>query len=218
MSYIPTKDADLINWGANFSSLLTADPALYGLLPTDALVIQTNFDEFQTAYTTAIDPSTRTIVTVAAKDEERAGFLSLARAYAAIIRANQGVDPADKAALGLTIPDPTPTPIPPPATPPVLVAPLAGPGQLLLAIADSLTPTQKAKPFGVAGALLYRKTGQTAPTDPAGAEVIMILTRADNIISTSDVIVGNYATYWAKWFNRKGELGPLSAGVTMIAI
>lgn len=217
MAYIPSKDADLVNWGNNFATLITADPPRYGLQASDASVIQSNFDEFQTAYGLATDPATRTIVTVAAKDEEKAGFLSLARSYAAIIRANQGVSNDDKVALGLNIPDPTPTPIPAPTSYPVLTIPLAGVGQQYLSVADQFTPTTKAKPFGVAGMLLYRKVGATPAVNMDGAEVIGIVTRADSIISTAGVTAGQITSYAGKWFNRKGELGPLSAITSQVA-
>lgn len=218
MGYIPTKDADLLNWGRNYSDLITADPVLYGLDAADAAIIQTNFDEFDAAYALAIDPPTRTFITVALKDEQRAGFLGIARGYAAIIRANQGVAPEDKAALGLNIPDPTPTPIPAPSTFPILVVPLAGPGQALLSITDELTPSVKAKPFGVAGALLWRADAAGVIPDFDAARVIRILTRADNIIDTSDVTVGNITRYWAQWFSRKGEFGPIGPSAQIVAL
>lgn len=211
MPYIPTRDADLITWGSNFASLLTADPMLYGLLASDASVIQSNYDEFAAAYTASQDPSTRTIVTVAAKDEEKAGFLSLARAYAAIIRANGGVTPENKAALGLTIPDPTPTPIPVPGTYPVGNIPFVGVNTHPMTLADQLSPLSKAKPFGVAGALVYRAVGAVAPTDFDDSRAFLIATRADTLVSTAGLTQGQFASYWARWFNRKGEFGPLSA-------
>jgi hypothetical protein len=218
MSYIPSKDADLISWGENYSDLLTADPALYGLTAGDALTVQTQFDEFQAAYNLAVNPSTRTIVTVAAKDEEKAGFLSIARAYAAIIRANQAVSPSDKAALGLSIPDPTPTPVPPPSSVPVLAVPLVGPNQHYMTIADQFTPTSKAKPVGVAGMLLYRVVGTAPAVDPEQADVIGLFTRADQLISTAGVVAGKIVTYWGRWYNRKGQIGDFSSPVSAVSM
>ena len=123
MGYIPNRDADLVAWGLNYTDRITATPMAYGLQAADALILQTNYDEFVTAYNLAVNPPTRTIVTVAAKDEERAGFVSLARAYANIIQANEGVTPEQIAELGLTVRDTTPTPIPTPTTQPVLALP-----------------------------------------------------------------------------------------------
>lgn len=220
MSYIPTKDADLINWGSNFAAVITADPAAYGLLAADALTIQTNFDEFNAAYTVAINPATRTIVTIAAKDEEKAGFLSLARAYAAVIRANAGVSPEAKAAAGLTIPDPTPTPIPVPSTYPLMAAPLQGVGTILMTLVDQATPLIKAKPFGVAGACLYfSKWVGATPPDGDSKQLLGLITKSDNIIETAPfATAGEKIRWYAQWYNRKGQLGPIGPVLDTIVL
>lgn len=211
MAYIPSKDADLINWGRNYTDLLTADPARYGLQAADALTLHNLFDDFDAAYALAIDPNTRTKVNVALKDGHKADFLSLARAYAAIIRANRGVTDEDKTALGLNIPDPTPTPVPVPTTVPVMSIPLVGQNVHMFTIVDQLTPSKKAKPEGVAGLLLHRKVGATPATVFEDFTVCGLLTRSDELVSTLGVASGQYVTYAGQWYNRKGELGPLSA-------
>lgn len=218
MGYIPSRDADLINWGDNFSTLLTADPSLYGINASLAAVNQSQYDEFVAAYNLAVDPATKTIVTVAFKDEEREGFLSLARQIAAIIRSDNGVSDASKAALGLTIPDPTPTPVPVPTTQPIIVVPFAGTGQVLMNITDELTPNKKAKPAGVQGCLLFRAYGAALPLSFDDAKLISIPQRSDNIIDTSEVTPGMQTTYWGKWFNSRGEIGPLGPGASIVAV
>lgn len=217
MPYIPTQDAALIQWGRNYSTLLTANPATYGLEAADALIVQTQFDIFDAAYNLAIDPVTRTRVTVADKDGEKLTFLQLARQYAAMIRANAGVSDEDKTALGLNIPDPTPTPVPPPTTYPLVQILLAGLGEMQLFIADQLTPDVKAKPTGVVGCLLFRVTKATRPTDMTGAELHKVVTRADQVIDTSDVPSGNFVGFAGQWFNRKGQIGPIGPMTTFAA-
>lgn len=221
MSYIPTKDADLIAWGDNFASVISADPAVYGLLAADALVIQTQYDEFAAAYTLAVNPATRTIVTIAAKDEEKAGFLSIARQYAAIIRANGGVSDDAKAAAGLTIPDPTPTPIPVPTTTPILAVPLQGVGGVLqMAITDSATPLLKKKPFGVVGACLFAgafTSNNTVP--PVVTPLFALVTKSDQVLTASPTFSAGTKVRWiAQWYNRKGQLGPLGAALDQLVL
>lgn len=215
-SYIPSKEADLINWGLNYTTLISATPLAYGLTAGDAASLASNFAEFQTAYNLAINPSTRTIATVAAKDEQKAGFLSLARSYAAIIRANQSVTNEQLAALGLTVRDSTPTVVPVPTSVPVINVPLAGPSQQYMTIADQYTPTSKAKPQGVAGMLLFRKTAATPQTNFVGAQAVGLFTKADQLLDTSGLTAGEVATYWGRWYNRKGQLGPLSAPASAV--
>lgn len=215
-NYIPSKEADLVNWGENFTDLITATPLAYGLTVLDASTLQSNFDEFKAAYQVAVNPATRTISTIAAKDEEKAGFLSLARAYAAIIRANQAVTNEQRAALGLTVADPTPTPVPIPSSVPVINVPLAGPSVQYMTIVDQYTPTSKAKPAGVAGMALYRKVAATPSGVFLGATLVGLFTRADQLIDTSGLEQGQVATYWGQWYNRKGQLGPISAPASAV--
>jgi hypothetical protein len=216
MAYIPTKDAEIVQWGRNFSDRLTATPATYGLEAADAAIVQNQFNIFNLAYEDALDPSTRTRVTIADKDGEKLTFLQLVRQYAAIIRANAGVTNEDKAALGLTIPDPTPTPVPVPATSPLLTVTLSGVGVHQMSVTDQLTPEKKAKPQGVAGCILYMKSGATIPASMDDAPVAGLLTKCDNIIDTSAVTNGHYVSYRGQWYNRKGQLGPMGDIMTFI--
>lgn len=221
MPYIPTKDADLLAWGQNFADVIAADPAAYGLLTEDSVVISNNMLEFSDAYALAINPATRTIVTIAAKDEEKAGFLSLARAYAAIIRANAGVSNEAKAAAGLTIPDPTPTPIPVPSTTPVMSAPFQGQGTILLTVTDSANPpTTKAKPFGVVGGCLFAAKWSGATPPVASTKVLVgIYTKADNVVDNAGLgVEGDKVRLYSQWFNRKGQLGPIGATIDVILL
>lgn len=208
MAYIPTKDADYSAWSANFSDLITTDPARYGLEVADALVISDQEAIWQAAYLLATTLSTRTRVTVADKDGEKVTSLQINRQYAAIIRANSGVDDADKTALGLHIPDPTPTPVPPPTTYPQISILLCGNNQQQLFIADQLTPDTKAKPTGVAGCLLMRSESVLADPTMAGAILAAVLTRADTVMDTTGLTKGKWANYRGAWFNRKGQIGP----------
>lgn len=216
--FIPNSDADRIAWGLNFSTLISADPALYGVSVPVAAFIQSQYDEFAAAYALAVDPATSTVVTVALKDEEMAGFISIARAIAAQIRANGAVTNENKLALGLTVADPTPTPIPPPTTTPVIVTPLAGVGQVLMNVADSLTPNSKAKPYGVQGMLLMRASGPTLPLNFEDAQLHSIIQRADTLVDTSDLPSGVQTTYWGRWFSTRGAFGPLGAPTSIATL
>jgi hypothetical protein len=216
MPYIPTQDASFVQWARNFSTLLSADPPLYGLTAPDAAVVAGQFAIFDAAYQAAIDPITRTQLTVLEKDGEKVTMLGIARLYAAQIRANEGVADEDKTALGLHIPDPTPTPIPTPTTYPLISVLLAASGIHQLFLTDQTTPDTKAKPQGVAGCLLYALAAATPReltiTDP----VYGIVTRADYTADTSAFTPGQHAMYAARWFNRKGELGPIGPTASFI--
>ena len=70
--YIPSSDGPALDWMQNFSALITAAPATYGLVAADATAIAAAVSAFDTALTAAIDPATRTKVTVITKNENRA--------------------------------------------------------------------------------------------------------------------------------------------------
>jgi hypothetical protein len=207
--WIPTKDADLDPWLLNFADLLTTAPATYGLEAADALIVQNQVDIFHAAYLVAINPSTRTKVAVLEKDGEKLTALGIVRMYGAQIRADKGVTDEDKTALGINIPDPTPSPIPVPVTAPSITVSLAGIGVHLMDVRDVLTPDSKAKPQGVAGCVLFFEDAVGLLTELTAPKVAAIVTRADQIISTADGVVGKYRNYAGQWFNRKGEMGPL---------
>ena len=209
MAYIPTQDAPFDFWADNFCGLIQTDPDRYGLMLYDAGVLTNQFTIWHNAFVLASNPMTRTAVAIADKDGEKVTLLQLVRQYAAQIRANLGVSDDDKAALGLTIPDPTPTPIPAPVTYPVIGVLLAGTGEHNLVIADQLTPWKKTKPYGVVGCLLFAKNGVTPPDNMTGAPLFSVPTKADIVLDVTSYTPGTWLAYAAQWFNAKGQLGPM---------
>lgn len=216
MAYIPTTDAALDNWALNFSTKITANFAEYGLLAADAGIIAGQYAIWHAAYLLAIDPGTRTKLAVADKDGEKVTLLQIVRQYAAQIRANAGITDEQLADLGLNIPDPTPTPIPVPTTSPKLSILLAGIGSHQISMVDSLTPTKKAKPYGVVGALLYGKSGDTYNIDMTDAPLLSVVTRSDYVCDVSGVPAGQWMVYRARWFNAKGQFGPYSTRAAFV--
>ena len=209
MAYIPSKDAELLVWSENFATRIVNDPARYGLLADDAQAINAQYVIFHDAYVLAVNPSTRTKLTVADKDGEKLTLLEIVRMYAAMIRANQGVTTQAKADLGLNIPDPTPTPIPVPTTTPDLSVVLSSNSVHQLSVRDSLTPTKKAKPYGVVGCqLVFVETASSGSAPMESAPTLAIVTTSDFTINTAAMTPGKWAHYRARWFNRKGEFGP----------
>src|SRR5438046_3013565 len=154
-SYIPTRDAELGQWVGNFSTLISASPATYGLVAGDAAAIAGYVNAFVAALTVVNNPATKTKATVAAKDGAKAAMLDIVRPYAQQVRNNNGVSNADKTALGLTIVDRTPTPVPPPTSSPLLSVIGATPGEHTLRYSDANTPDSRRKPAGTIGLQLF---------------------------------------------------------------
>lgn len=213
-SYIPTREGDLSLFVTNFDTLITANPATYGLVAGDAVTIHTYVDTFLTALAAASNPGTKTIVTVADKDGAKAAMLQIVRSYAQQIKANRGVADQDKVSLGLTLNDGTPTPIPAPSTQPIISVIGATPLTHVLRFADSVTPDKRSKPYGSIGLQLWRYVGDTAPTGPEQYEFAEFVTRQPFDSSYSGSQVGKRAWYCARWQTATGLVGPWSAPVS----
>ena len=118
ISYLPQRISAFKTWVLNFSGLLSASPATYGLTAGDAAAVAASYAIFAAAYALSSSLSTRTPVTVAAAQTARNNLTILLRSYVRLILANAGVLDSNKTALGLTIRDAHPTRIPAPGTAP----------------------------------------------------------------------------------------------------
>jgi hypothetical protein len=209
--YIPARDADLANWSNNFSTLLTASPGTYGLLSTDATTVSAVVAPWLTAYALAINPATKTPVTVAAKDTARFSMLATVRPYAQQISLNAGVLTSDKIAIGVNPRTSTPVPIAVPTTNPVLSIDEAGTLQHVLRFQDSMSsPSVKSKPYGVIQMYCYAMTSATPVTDPTTLPFIQACTKSPSLITWDSSAKGHTAYYASRWATRTGKLGPFS--------
>src|SRR3954463_5534654 len=84
--YFPPTDAALSAWADNFSTLITAAPATYGLVAGDATAIAAVVTPFVAAVAAVADPGTRTAALVADKNAKRAAMAAVVRPYAQQIR------------------------------------------------------------------------------------------------------------------------------------
>jgi hypothetical protein len=209
-SYLPTRDADLDTWLNNFQTLIGAAPASYGLVASDATAITAAYTSWHTAYLAAVNPTTRTHGTVSTKNTQKANVSSVVRGYAATIRANRAVSDALKIGLGLHIRDTQPTPVPPPATVPVLAILNMRQGLQEVRATDESTPSSRARPAGSAGMLLFRAVAEEAVTDPEQARFLAFTGKTDFACEYGPADNGKTATYFARWTNAKGEMGPWS--------
>lgn len=209
--YLPSTDNELNVWASNFTTLIEATPTTYGLDTPAAVTMRTLYNDFAAALILAINPLTRSKVTVAAKDAEKAAMKSFIRSLAAIVQATISVSNENKIALGLPIHDAAPSPIPTPVTHPILGIAPTGPAIIVRRFADQLTPDSRAKPAGAAFLLVASKVSVTAITDPEELTDTDIVTRAPNYKTFSAGDRGKTVYTAAKWVNAKGEEGPWSA-------
>lgn len=215
IDYLPSRDPELDTWLLNFSTLIAANPTNYGLVAADATAITNAYNAWHAAYLAATNPTTRTKATVMTKNEQKATVLSVVRGYAATIRVNRAVSDELKIGLGLHVRDSSPTPVPPPSTYPVLAVSGMGQGVQDLRAADQSTPSRRGRPAGTAGLLLFRAVGVAPIIDPAQATFLSFVTRAEYQSQFDSADNGKVATYFARWTNSKGEVGPWGPPASM---
>ncbi len=213
--YIPTRDSELDPYAINFATLISANPTNYGLQASDATAIDDAVDAWHASYLAATNPSTRTSATIQAKNTQKANVKSVIRGYAAQIRANRAVSDTLKMGLGLRIPDRDPTPIPAPGSYPVLTVESFNLGTLTLTAADQFTPDKKAKPAGSAGLLLFSTIGEAPAIEPSNVDFNAFLSKTKFQNSYGAEQAGQFVTFFGRWTNGKGELGPWSPPVSI---
>lgn len=209
--YLPQPLPAFSTWFLNFSSLITANPALYGLVAGDAATIQGAYDAFAAAYAISTAPTTRSPTTVQTTITARNTGVQIIRGYARIILANAGVADSDKTALGLKIRDTVNTPIPAPLTNPVITVIGCTPGQITARYHDSSMSTNiKAKPFGAAQMQLFVAFGTVAPVNPAATPFYGVVTKAPFPINCPAGSAGQMAFIYGRWVTQRGLIGPWS--------
>lgn len=211
-NYIPSKDADLVTWAENFSALITTAPTTYGLVAGDATAIAAAVNPFVAAYSVAVNPSTRTPATVAAKDAAKAAMLATVRPFAVQISLNSGVTNEDKTAVGVTVRKTVPTPVPAPTTRPALALASAQFGVQTLRYTDADMPTGKAKPPGAVGMELWVAVGTVPAIDPAQASYAATVTKSPYNHQTASADRGKVITFFGRWCTRGGSGGAAMTG------
>ena len=209
--YIPPRDADFDAWFTNFSTLLTASPTTYGLVAGDATTVAASLTLWSAAYTAAITPSTRTPVTVAAKDTQRIASTLILRPYAQRIAVNPAVTNGNKVAIGVNPRGTVPTPIPAPTTPPILYWKGAFPGEIKLAYKDTALGATKKKPFGAIGLEVWAGYGATSPPPLSGCVYQKTMTKSPNVLDTTGH-AGEAVAIYGRFVTRSGPGGNAQFG------
>ena len=215
--YIPAKNAGFVSWLANFSTLITASPATYGLTSGDATSIAAQNTIIAAAYGLITSPSTKTAATVGAYNADKINALALIRPYAQLISNNAGVSSANKIALGLNPKTSVPIPITAPNTSPALTAQSTSTTGTILRYRDSTaSPSVKAKPYGVVQIQIFATTSTTPITDPSLLPLVATLTKSPATIALGSANAGKTAYFAARWITRKGLVGPWSSIISYV--
>lgn len=221
-TYIPARDVDFNDWLLNFSTLLTAAAATYGLTAPDAVIVAGQQTAFAAALALSTDPGTRTPVSVAAKDAARASAEFVVRPYAVAISLNAAVTNGAKVAIGVTVRSNIPTPIPAPVTPPSISLISATPLVHQLQIRP-VGAVNKAKPAGCIAIEVARSVGTVAATDPAQLAIVGQFGKTPLLQQFDAPDQGKICTYAARYRTRSGpggqsQAGPWSALISFVVV
>jgi hypothetical protein len=213
--WISITDDGLSAQGDQMSAYITANTVALGLVAGDATTLASNLTAFQTKLAVSSNDSTRTPVAIADKDTAKAVLIANMRSLGRRLQANPNVTDAQRVALTLPVRDTNPSPSQPLVTRPVVS--IIGVAQTDIAVraVDETTPTSRKKPVGAVGLQYFSWVG------PAAAPQDLELWRFEGVASRSDYVIGYQLadagkpiTICARWFNRKGEVGPVSLSVT----
>lgn len=213
--YIPQTDDGFRTWGTNFATNISANPAQFMLTPAQAASIQSVVDDYVAKLEIADNELTRTKTTIADKDDAKSIAVNLCREYAIDIKNNEGIPDGDKLAVGVRPINPNREPIDPPATAPIVNVLGNVANTQTLRYADFLTPDSPAKPFGATSIQMFLgiTEGET-PATLAESKFLGAFTRNPITVDFTEDQDGKLATYYARWANAKGEVGPWSSPVS----
>ena len=114
-NYIPRPDPEFEAWFARFLEYAVANAAALGLTPADLLEIQAGKATWSVAYANYQTAQNAAKASTQTKQERRDAAEEMLRKFVKMIQARPGTTDAQRAGLGVTIPDRVPTPTDPEA-------------------------------------------------------------------------------------------------------
>jgi hypothetical protein len=165
-SWLPLKDQDLRAYCQAWVATITPSPSTYGLVVGDVTSLTSSTSSYADALALVDEPSTRTRVTVADKQNKRHALMTLMRnLYKKVRAANLTNDKLE--ALGLPVPV-IPSPIPVPAMKPTVNIVSRDENRVTVKITDPTDPTRRGKPPGVDGIAVFSFIGAVPPNTDTG--------------------------------------------------
>lgn len=213
-SFLPVGDEALAAFALNFSTLLTANYASYGIDQTVATTYAQNYDTYIAALALAKQPSTRGNATVLGKNNTKIALTALTRQIARTIGNNMNVTDAQRQSLGLVIRRAKPTPIPAPTNQPTMNIVSVSVRTVNLKIHNG-SARKRGKAAGAIGAKVYSFIGDGYPSDPTTWAYQGDATKSKFAITFSDSVAGGSQVWMCcAWYNRKGQTGPISVPIS----
>jgi hypothetical protein len=206
--YIPKKDAELVPWGANFNSKVTAGASRWGIPSNEVTDVQNAYDAFVTLQKKADSPDKTTVI-VAEKNAARKKYVELVRAMVGFRLKNPIITDAERVGMGLHVHDTTPTPIDVPKTRPEFAIDVVDFRRLKISFQYQGSKS-KALPYGVDGAGFLWAVLDAPPADHGALTRNVLATRTPHILEFTEEERGKTVYAAICWQYEKGQKGPWS--------
>jgi len=216
--YIPASDTEFLAWAANFVTYSGAHLVELGIGPPNIVPIAAGRADFDTKLSANVTAQQAAQSARQAKDDSRDTFETAIRQLVRQLQASGKVDDAERAALGITIPDTTRTV----AAGGINTRPIGAvdTSQRLrheIRFSDEATPTKRAKPAGVMGCEIWVKvsaTGEAAPSSADELSFVAMDTASPYTVEYDGANGGKTAHYMLRWVKSGGEKGPWSETIS----
>ena len=215
--YIPGSDTEFLAWAANFVTYANAHLADLGIGLPDMLPILAARTDFERKMSDNVTAQQAAQSARQAKDASRDALESAIRQLVRQLQASGDVDDAERAALGITIPDTIPTAAGGIDTRPIGMVDTSQRLRHEIRFSDEATPTSRAKPAGVMGCEIWVKvaaTGEAPPADPDELSFVAMDTASPYIVEYDGADGGKTAHYMLRWVKTGGEKGPWSETIS----
>ena len=215
--YIPGSDTEFQAWVANFAAYAGGHLADLGIDLTDIAPIGVARTDFETKLAEHVTAQQSAQSARQAKDASRETLESAVRELVRRLQASGEVDDAERAALGITIPDRIPTAAGGIDTRPIGAVDTSQRLRHEIRFSDEATPTSRAKPAGVMGCEIWVKVaaqGEAPPADPNELSFVSMDTASPYIVEYDGADGGKTAHYMLRWVRTGGEKGPWSETIS----
>jgi hypothetical protein len=217
-NYIPRSDTEFLAWATNFATYASANLAALGIDAADFAPIAAGRTDFYVKMNANIAAQQSAQSTRQAKDASRDTLETAIRQLVRQLQASGDVDDAERASLGITIPDVVrTTSVGGIGSRPIGMVDTSQRLRHEIRFSDEATPTSRAKPAGVMGCEIWVKVAPTGEAPPSSADELSFVamdTASPYIVEYDGADGGKTAHYMLRWVKTGGEKGPWSETIS----
>jgi hypothetical protein len=208
--FIPQADNKFVVWLKTLVNYLSEKYSEWSIPKEEILNLDTLKSDFEAALEVSENPSSRTKVTIQAKNDARKAVENRTRILLkAYVTYNLAVTDSDRDAMGLPIHKSSRTPVPVPHTVPEAEVRLPSPAVVEIHFRDSESE-HKAKPAGVHGAEIAWAILDVPPVDWKELIRSSFDTHTPLRLTFEGSDRGKTLYFALRWENTRGEKGPWS--------